>query len=312
MSWPTVTIEPVAPPLVKPFQFTILTLILVTAAVAVFMALVTQAPPFISVGYVFFVLIGTAIWIQKYGIALGLGTLLVGGIALEPMIQSSGCTAGPRNTCNANIRQITLALLNYEAANRHLPPAYIADENGKPMHSWRVLILPYLGESALYNKYNFDEPWDGPNNSKLHDVIVSIYQCPKQTQIDSNANKVTLRGMTSYVAVVGPDTAWPGDKTIMIEDIANLDGSTFTIMAVEVANSGIHWMEPRDLHVTQMNPKINPKMGQGISSTHESGACVSFVDGHATFLFEDDLDPEMLKALLTVDGGEDVSEFFGE
>ena len=74
-----------------------------------------------------------------------------------------------RDCCRNNVKEIALAIHNYESANGHLPPAYIADENGNPMHSWRVLILPYIeGQQALFDRYDMDEPWDGPNNSKLH------------------------------------------------------------------------------------------------------------------------------------------------
>ena len=76
-----------------------------------------------------------------------------------------------------NLKEIQLALLNYESAKGSLPPAYIADATAKPMHSWRVLILPYLGEMALYNKYNFNEPWNGPNNSKLAAQVPDVFRC---------------------------------------------------------------------------------------------------------------------------------------
>jgi hypothetical protein len=71
--------------------------------------------------------------------------------------------------CAQNLKWICLALHNYEAANGAFPPAYVADADGKPMHSWRVMILPYAEEPALYKKYRFDEPWDGPNNRQLWD-----------------------------------------------------------------------------------------------------------------------------------------------
>ncbi|HZW34640.1 MAG TPA: DUF1559 domain-containing protein [Isosphaeraceae bacterium] len=45
--------------------------------------------------------------------------------------------------------------------------SYIADATGKPMHGWRVLILPFLEQSAVYNQYDFSEPWDGPNNPRM-------------------------------------------------------------------------------------------------------------------------------------------------
>jgi hypothetical protein len=60
-----------------------------------------------------------------------------------------------------------LAVANYHDVKGHYPPAYIADANGKPMHSWRVLILPYLEENELFEKYDFTQPWNSEANLRL-------------------------------------------------------------------------------------------------------------------------------------------------
>ena len=69
--------------------------------------------------------------------------------------------------CAANLTKIGLAMHAYHEAYGCFPPAFVADTRGRPMHSWRVLILPFAGERALYEAYRFDEPWDGPNNRHL-------------------------------------------------------------------------------------------------------------------------------------------------
>jgi hypothetical protein len=112
--------------------------------------------------------------------------------------------------------------------------------------------------------------------------------------------------MTSYVALIGPDTVWPGNKPMQISDIT--DGTDATLLVVEVSNSGIHWMEPRDLHVSQMAPTINSKSGQGISSGHIDGAYVVLTDRAVRFLF-DSLPPATIRALLSRAGGETVGDF---
>jgi hypothetical protein len=71
-----------------------------------------------------------------------------------------------------NLKQIGLALRNYHDAYGRFPPAYVADGHGPPMHSRRVLILPWLEKREIYDRYRFDEPWDGPNNRKPHDLVV--------------------------------------------------------------------------------------------------------------------------------------------
>jgi prepilin-type processing-associated H-X9-DG protein len=198
-----------------------------------------------------------------------------------------------RSVCARNLGEIAKALLQYELDHGQLPPAFIADKDGKPMHSWRVLILPYLDQVALYKTYHFDEPWDGPNNRKLHSIPMPIYQCPS----DGAGSPTT----TSYVAVVGAGTAWPGATSTKLTDFT--DGPSETIMLVEMANSGIHWMEPKDLDFATIPLAFNPKSGKGISSGHASGVNVAFADGSVHFL-ADDLSPGVVRALLTIHGGE--------
>lgn len=203
-----------------------------------------------------------------------------------------------RTRCLNNIHNVGVALHNYHSIYGTLPPAYITDANGRPMHSWRVLILPFLDRNDLYAEYRFDEPWDGPNNLKLRDVIVDTFTCPE----DHGGTPST---QTSYVAVVGGDTMWPGDRGMTLDDVT--DGLGKTLLVVEIANSGIHWLEPRDLHVSQMSRTINGKSGQGISSMHPLGACVVFADGRGRYL-SNETPATTIEALLTIRGGETVSE----
>lgn len=214
--------------------------------------------------------------------------------------------AGHRTTCKNNLKLIGLALHNYHDRYGSFPPAYIADENGKPMHSWRVLLLPFLDAEDVYQKYRFDEPWDGPNNRLLaKDIfraktdygLLSVFNCPSETEPGTV--------MTNYVAVVGPETCWQGTDGVKLDDIK--DGASNTLLVVEVANSGIHWMEPRDLHVGQMTPMINAKAGQGISSRHPGGAQVLRADGSVWFLSEK-LPTATVRGLLTVQGGENIND----
>ncbi len=120
---------------------------------------------------------------------------------------------------------------------------------------------------------------------------------------ESHGSSLVPPDATAYVAVTGPGTAWPGKKPTRLKDIR--DGTSNTVVVVEIKDSDIHWMEPRDLSVGQMSPSVNPTSGQGISSHHTEGATVLFVDGSVRYL-QTDLDQKTLDALLTRDGGEDV------
>ena len=233
---------------------------------------------------------------------LGLGVCLtVVGAFFLPAVQRTR-TGARRSQCKNNLKQIGLALYTYHENYDCYPPAFVADAKGRPMHSWRVLLLPYLDQGPLYAEYRFDEPWDGPHNSKLADKIIAVYNCPSE----DHARDKSTATMTSYVAVVGPETVWPESGATTIGDIK--DGTSNTLMIVEVANSGIHWMEPRDLHAVQMAPTINPKSGQGISSPHIGGAQVLMADGSVRFISEQ-LTAETIHALLTAHAGEQIEDF---
>lgn len=201
--------------------------------------------------------------------------------------------------CAGNLGQIAKALRCYEAVYKKLPPAYIADAEGKPMHSWRVLVLPFMDEEELYKRYSFQEPWDGPNNRKLEREIGRIYTCPS----DQSGNR--SRTMTNYVLVTGPSTLFPRDQSIDSQDLPG--GGAETILVVEVADSGIHCMEPRELSIEEMDFKINGQLGKSVSSMHGAGwfrsrgrwANVAFAGGQVERL-PADLPPEELKKMLTI------------
>ncbi|MGY8768159.1 MAG: DUF1559 family PulG-like putative transporter [Pirellulales bacterium] len=81
-----------------------------------------------------------------------------------------------------NLKQIVFACHIYYETYQQFPPAYLANETGKPVHSWRVLILPYLGEEELYRQYRFDEPWDSEANVRVLIKMPSVFHNPSFTK----------------------------------------------------------------------------------------------------------------------------------
>jgi prepilin-type processing-associated H-X9-DG protein len=225
---------------------------------------------------------------------LGVAMFCFLGIAvalLLPAVQAAR-EAARRNACTNDLRQIGIALLNYHDTYRTFPPAYVADADGKPMHSWRVLILPFLEQDLLYKQYDFREPWDGPNNARLAEKMPSVFRCP------SDPGDAPI---TTYLAVVGPQTAWPGADGVRIRAIR--DGTSNTLLVVENADAGINWMEPRDLTFDEAARGINPASKPGISSHHPGGVNAVFCDSHVQYL-SNDVPPDKVQALLTINGGE--------
>ncbi len=189
-----------------------------------------------------------------------------------------------------------MAVANYHDTYGCFPPAYVADRDGKPMHSWRVLILPFLEQQELYRAYNFNEPWNGPNNRKLASRVGNIYL---RSGLESNQIQTT-----SFVAVVGPQTMWPGSKARSRQDLG--DGTHETLMVVEVPDGQFLWMEPRDLEFDSMSFRINDGSGHGLGS-RLGGARVVSADTTVRTL-PDDYDGNKLRAMLTANGGESVEE----
>jgi prepilin-type processing-associated H-X9-DG protein len=234
--------------------------------------------------------------VVKWGVA----AIFSGFVAWMLLPGLAGPRDAPRRTeCRNHLKQLALAMHNYHDTYGSFPPAYIADKDGRPMHSWRVLLLPFLELRPLYEQYRFDEPWNGPHNRDLAALPIPLFHCALDTGPATDAN---------YFVVVGPKTVFPGAVPIAIKDIA--DGTSNTILLVEVAGSGINWLAPRDLSYEEAVRGLNPKSGLGISSHHKEGANVAFADGSTQFL-PDETPRERLRLLLERNDGQPVPYFDG-
>ncbi|HEV3025719.1 MAG TPA: DUF1559 domain-containing protein, partial [Pirellulales bacterium] len=215
---------------------------------------------------------------------------------LLPAVQAAR-EAARRAQCTNNLKQIGVALHVYHDLYGSFPPAYIADADGKPMHSWRVLILPFVEGQHIYDQYNFNEPWNGPNNRRLAAMMPSTYSCPSDPSTPGAST-------TAYLAIAGPGAVFDGDKRCTLNNVT--DGTENTLVVGEVVGANVDWMEPRDLELTQMSGTINAPGGADISSHHPSGAMTLYADGSVHFL-PSSTTPTTIRALSTKAGGEPIS-----
>ncbi|HWB08885.1 MAG TPA: DUF1559 domain-containing protein [Pirellulales bacterium] len=232
---------------------------------------------------------------------LSIGTILCcgGGVMLTlflPAVQNAR-EAARTAQCAANLQRIGMAMQTYYNAYNSFPPAYVADAKGRPMHSWRALLLPYL-DNTLAAQYRLDEPWDGPNNRLLHARIPAVFRCPADL---APANM----GVTDYVVISGAGAVFDGTQCTKLDEIT--DGADQTLLVVEVVESDIVWLEPRDLKLQQMTGAINAPKGEEVSSNHPVGANILTADGKVHFLIETRSEREM-HGLATKAGGEVVTE----
>lgn len=150
--------------------------------------------------------------------------------------------AAMETECISNLFQVGFSVMEYHQVVGKLPPAFEANRAGKPWVSWRVLVTRegFAETRPVVERYRFDEPWNGPHNRTLADHSWGdLFTCPFERG----------SGHTNYVAVVGPNTLWPGPRGRSLDELS--ENSSEKILLIEIPNSDIPWMEPRDITFEQ-------------------------------------------------------------
>jgi type II secretory pathway pseudopilin PulG len=196
-----------------------------------------------------------------------------------------------RAQCKNNLKQIGLALHNYEEAHGALPPAYTVDANGQPLHSWRTLILPYLDEKPLYESIDLSKPWNDPANADAFAKTVHVFTCPSA---DTPAQH------TTYHALVGENCCLHPTRPRKLNELT--DETSHTLAVVDVSSAeAVHWMSPKDTaHRFLLGFSENSDLA------HDGGIQAVFADGKVQYL-PTDLPKETRRALATIAGGENVN-----
>jgi len=206
------------------------------------------------------------------------------GTALLPDFSHAGRVAF-QSGCYANLNKIALALDNYRRVNGAFPPASRCDTAGGPAHSWRVDLLPYLGEEDLFTAYRFDEPWDSARNLRVARGMPDVYRCP--------SSRVQSGLETNYLWVLRSKQR---DSTSG-RGVSSAEGEG-TIMIVEVERSGILWTKPEDLRIDEMDFRVNARDRDCICSRHTGGAHVLFDNLEVVFLTDETPVEELQRMLL--------------
>ena len=238
---------------------------------------------------------GPAVQIRRRGftlvellIVLGIITLLVA--LVWPHIQSHRCVGHSRTHCRNNLKQITLALHNYCDDYGGFLPAYTVDADGKPLHSWRTLILPYLDQRELYEKIDLSKPWDDPANAQAAATVVPTFVCPASYS-ESEPNR------SEYLAVVTPQSCIRPTETRPLSEIT--DGLPNTLMVIEVPlKNAVPGMSPLDADL-----QLVWKSNLDDDRQHACGFPAGFADGSVQFL-SPDMPAEELRSLISAAGGD--------
>ena len=106
-----------------------------------------------------------------------------------------------------NLHQIGLALHTYHDVHGSFPAQANYDSQGKPLLSWRVHILPYLGEETLYKEFHLQESWDSEHNRSLLARMPAFYRCPSLPRSLKNKTTYTAKATGSNASGQG-STTW--------------------------------------------------------------------------------------------------------
>ena len=207
---------------------------------------------------------------------------------LLPLAESFQVSAR-RALRSRNLQRITMAAIDYYEDHKHLPLPIATDRDSGVPRSWRVTLLPYLGEQNLFDRYRQNEPWNSPSNQQVLRQMPDVYR-----HVDDSPTSYR----SAYFGFVGPETAFgDGGEPARLRDIR--DGISNTILVAE-SRQGVPWTMPSDIKVVPGRPL--PSIG-GFDPT---GALVGRVDTQVSFL-PNSLPEETRRAFVTRAGRERIS-----
>ena len=200
--------------------------------------------------------------------------------------------AARRMQCMNNLKQIGLALHNYADVYQSFPPAYTVDADGRPLHSWRTLILPYLDQAPLYRTIDLSKPWDDPANAAARETSLQVYRCPN-ADIPANC--------TTYVGNAAPNGSFHPTESRNPADFT--DGTSNTLMVIEVsAEDAVPWMAPQD-----DDGQWALAFSSDTTLPHEEGVQALIADGSVQFLSAE-MPVGERQAMITIAGNDEPAE----
>jgi len=232
---------------------------------------------------------------RKFGIVEILVVLFCGAVLVSLILPAVNSHPGPshRTQCLNNVRNLTMALQLYAQQHQAFPPAYTVDAQGRPLHSWRTLILPYFDLQGLYESIDLSKPWDAQENAAAFQTHVDVYACAS-AKLPSNH--------TLYLASVGPKAGLMGAKSRNLSEIT--DGAENTLLVIEVpTDRSVPWMSPQDA-----DEALILSLAGSSKLAHSGSAVAGFCDGRVRTL-SIHLPAATWRALITIAGSEEVGGF---
>ncbi|WP_197439648.1 DUF1559 family PulG-like putative transporter [Calycomorphotria hydatis] len=192
-----------------------------------------------------------------------------------------------------NMKHLMIAMHSYHATHNAFPAHANYSQNGKPLLSWRVHLLPFLDEEELYNQFHFDEPWDSPHNKTLINKMPDAFREPA-----SGIPKSEFK--TNYLAPVGEGFVFDGTPTaIRIRDITDGTSNTIAMLQVDDDNAVV-WTKPDDWEFD------NKKPYNGLTGKLYNGTLIVALADGSTRTVKQRIEKNLFEILLKRNDGEFV------
>jgi RNA polymerase sigma factor (sigma-70 family) len=197
-----------------------------------------------------------------------------------------GPKAPTRRQSADNLKKLASAMHAYHDVHGHFPPPALLDRQGKPLLSWRVLLLRHLGHKDLFKEFRLNEPWDSTHNRKFLARAPAVFLPVRGAGKEADA--------TFYQVFAGPGTIFEGPNGIRVEDV--IDGTSMTVLLVEAATP-VPWTKPADVSYSAKKPI--PRLG----GLFKAGFHVAIADGSTRFV-KKDFPEKLMHAAISRGGGE--------
>lgn len=191
------------------------------------------------------------------------------------------------------LRLIGLAMHNYHDTHGSLPPVASHNDKGEQLLSWRVHLLPFLGENDLYKKFHLDEPWSSPHNRKLMDQIPDVFAVPGEKKQE---------GRTTFQVIVGENTLFTGKKEgVKFRDVPDGLSNTILVVDTKVKEAKI-WTQPEDVKAN------DTRIAKMLFEKYSGRNLIAMADGSIRFI-TDDTEYKQLTSAMTRNGQENLQNF---
>ena len=228
------------------------------------------------------------------GFVLCVGLLIV---LLIPGVRQAREAARQAQSAN-NLKIFGIALHYYHEVHEVFPPGGVYDEEGAAYRSWQTCLLPYIDQGPLYDSIKADLPWTDPVNDANFRVTVTPFLHPSES-----SEPYTAAGYAVSHYAGNSHVFFPNSSIGMLDFV---DGSFYTLLAGEVGAGYKAWGDPTNVRDPAVGIRVGPEtFGRDDA---DPGANMLFGDGSVHFI-SGDIDPDVLAALATYDGGEEVGDF---